>query len=416
MTLLKKVLKENDINIKSVMKMDFIKDIKNNKGEPFIVGGSIRDEFLGKDSKDIDLIVRSIELNKLINILQKHGKVDLVGKSFGVIKFLPYGYNLKEPIDIALPRTERKLTELEKDALEKKTGKRPKGYQAFTAESNHNLKIKQDLLRRDFTINTIAKDYEGNLYDPFNGKKDLDNKIIRMVSPKSFSDDPLRILRAIQFSSRFNFKIEKNTWLEIKKNANKINEISGERILIELEKIIKKGDPLKGFKLLIDSGVYSVIFFNNFSGDINLVKKSKTLSEFIYSIIQNSTKNISNFYLKKLKGDINIANEIKCLELAWDNRALNSPFSRMLAFDMYKISKQSFNLKLYPNNILKAINDLKNKYPKTLKELEINGNDLISLGHSGQRVGILLNDILMQIYSDNLENTKSNILKYLSKI
>ena len=69
MTLLKKILKENDINIKSIMKMDFIKDIKNNKGEPFIVGGSIRDEFLGKDSKDIDLIIRNIELNKLINIL-----------------------------------------------------------------------------------------------------------------------------------------------------------------------------------------------------------------------------------------------------------------------------------------------------------------------------------------------------------
>jgi len=417
MSILKKILRES-LDFDSIFKMPFISVIKKNGGEVVIVGGSVRDKFLGKDSKDIDLLCRGIDMNKLISILEKYGRTDLVGKSFGVIKFIPDGYDLDEPIDIALPRTERPLTDFEKDEAEKKTGKRPKGYQAFTTDSDHNLSIKDDLLRRDFTINASTVTSDGDLYDPFNGKEDLDNKIIRMVSPQSFSDDPLRILRGIQFASRFGFKIEKNTWEEMKKNASKIRDISGERILIELEKIIKKGDPMIGFKLLMDSGVYDVIFgthFTKFIGDVSLIKKSKTLSEFIYSIVQDSVKDISKIHIERLRGTIDTAREIDCLELAWNNKNTSILNSRLTAYKIYKTTVKGFNLQLYPSNISKAINDLKSKYPKSMSELEINGNDLMELGLRGKEIAEAFNNIFIEIYSDKLKNKKIDIINYLKK-
>lgn len=415
MSILKKILRES-LDFDSIFKMPFISVIKKNGGEVVIVGGSVRDKFLGKDSKDIDLLVRGLDIDKLISILEKYGRTDLVGKSFGVIKFIPDGYDLDEPIDIALPRTERPMNDAEKEEYKQKNGKEPNAYQSFTTDSDHNLSIKDDLLRRDFTINATTVTSDGELYDPFGGKKDLDNKIIRMVSPQSFSDDPLRILRGIQFASRFGFKIEKNTWEEMKKNASKIKGISGERILIELEKIIKKGDPMIGFKLLMDSGVYDVIFgthFTKFIGNVSLIPKSKTLSEFIYSIIQDSVKDISKIHTQRLKGTIDTAKEISALELAWENKNVSELNSRLIAFKLYKIIPSSFDLKLYPTNILKAISDLKSKYPKSVSDLQVDGSDLMELGLRGKEIAEAFNNILIQIYSDKLKNKKSDLINYL---
>src|SRR5690606_8675300 len=145
-------------------------------------------------------------------------------------KFKPHGS--VEDIDIAIPRTERATGE--------------GGHKGFEVSSDHNLPIEKDLERRDFTINAIAKDINGNVIDPFGGQRDLKEKIIRVVNPQAFSDDPLRMLRAVQFAARFGFPIEPKTEQLIKANAHRIREIAAERILIELEKIVKKGDVLYG--------------------------------------------------------------------------------------------------------------------------------------------------------------------------
>lgn len=386
--------------INTIKEKNFIQEILKNFGEVYLVGGLPRDLMLGIENKDIDLIVRKIPVDKLIEILEPFGKVDFVGKSFGVIKFLD---NIdKLDYDIALPRTEKMNGE--------------GGYRGFDIMSDENLPIEKDLERRDATINSIAIDINGNIIDPFNGLKDIENKILKATSIHSFYEDPLRVLRIIQFASRFGFKIEKNTWEEMKKNASKIKGISGERILIELEKIIKKGDPMIGFKLLMDSGVYDVIFgthFTKFVGDVSLINKSKTLSEFIYSIIQDSVKDISKIHTQRLKGTIDVGKEISALELAWENKNVSDLNSRLIAFKLYKIIPSSFDLKLYPTNILKAISDLKSKYPKSVSDLQVDGSDLMELGLRGKEIAEAFNNILIQIYSDKLKNKKSDLINYL---
>jgi len=213
----------NENEIMSLNDLPFKQEIEGLGAKIYSVGGAVRDEFLGKESKDLDILITGIPMDNLEQLLSKYGRVDAVGKSFGVIKFKPKGST--EDIDIAIPRTEVP------------TG--AGGHKGFDVKSDHTLPIEDDLKRRDLTINAIAKDSEGNIIDPFGGVEDLKNKIIRAVDPNAFNDDPLRMLRAVQFSARFGFTIEPNTMEMIKQTADKVKTISPERVIIEFEKIVK---------------------------------------------------------------------------------------------------------------------------------------------------------------------------------
>ena len=419
MSLKRKIISES-INWEAVLKMPFVDAIKKAAGQVYVVGGSVRDHYLGKDSKDVDLLVRNLPLDQIEDILKKFGRVDIVGKSFGVIKFVPNDVDLDEPIDIAVPRTERPMTEKEKDAVEKSTGERPKGYQAFVTDSNHTLEINKDLERRDFTINAITKDAMGKLYDPFNGMHDLKRKIIRMVSPHSFIDDPLRMLRAVQFAARFGFKIEDNTFKAIVTNAHKIKEISPERILIELEKIISKGNPFQGFDILQKTGLYKNIFGFDFKGDPSMVTDSKRLSEFLFAITQRdsyeSPDTLHSLLLKKLKVENDTAAEIYCLELAWHKpKSRNRYESRVLGALMFKQTPNCFKLTMLPQDIIKTFGEFNKGLPKQIKELAIDGNELMALGFKGKDIGEKQKLIMSMIYHDKLKNNKEAILQYLKE-
>ena len=182
--------------------------------EFYLVGGMVRDTILKHPtSKDYDFIARGVEMKKLVAVLQKMGRVDFVGRNFGVIKFTPTGSTLREPIDIALPRTE----------LPVGTG----GYRDVEAKSDHTLPIEEDLSRRDLTINAIAWNMGANqLVDPFNGQEDLRNKKIRCVGrPEDrFQEDYSRMLRAIRFACRLDFEIEPQTKLAIMNLMPHIND------------------------------------------------------------------------------------------------------------------------------------------------------------------------------------------------
>ena len=108
------------------------------KGEVFLVGGLVRDHFLKKESKDIDLLVCGIPVSKIKKMLSPFGKVDEVGESFGVIKFTPKDWEFDEPIDIAIPRTETKVGD---------------GHKGFEVKASSNIPLEIDLMRRDFTTN-----------------------------------------------------------------------------------------------------------------------------------------------------------------------------------------------------------------------------------------------------------------------
>lgn len=227
------------------------------EGEVYLVGGAVRDAAIGQmKQKDYDFVVRNVAVENLERFLEKRGEVVLVGKTFGVYKFVPTGFKLEEPIDIALPRTEHSFGE-------------GGGYRDFKVQSDPKMPIEKDLSRRDFTINAMAWDLKnGKLVDPFGGFPDLEAKIIRAVGePKErFREDYSRMLRALRFAAQFNFKIEEKTFEVIKEMIKHINDerqrghkkervVPYETIAKELLKAFWH-NPVRAFDLYEQSGAF----------------------------------------------------------------------------------------------------------------------------------------------------------------
>lgn len=176
----------------------------------YLVGGPVRDLFRDAPVHDVDIVVTKTPLRTLERTLRKHGRVNLVGKRFGVLKFAPRGQ--KETIDVALPRT---------DHYDQLTGK----YRDVRTQSDPQLSIAEDLSRRDFTINAMAVNlHTGELVDPFDGQIDLKRKRIRAVGNPAhrFREDESRVLRALRFATLLDGTIEPRTWAAIKRFVPKL--------------------------------------------------------------------------------------------------------------------------------------------------------------------------------------------------
>jgi len=382
----------------------FIKSIINDlNGECYAIGGVVRDLILNKPNKDIDLIVRNVSIDVLVAKLQKFGKVDVVGKSFGVIKFVDRD---GVDYDIALPRTETKND----------SG----GYRGFDVQSDQNLPIEDDLSRRDAKFNAMAININtGKFIDPLGGLEDIEKKQISAANATAFSEDPLRMLRIIGFASRFGFTIEPQTMQMIKDNATRIKEIPPERILTEFDKIVKKGNKRLGAQLLKDSGLFQQIF--GFDIKQSVIDRSpfedvRTMGEFIF-LLTRHLSNPAEFYKNNLKGDINTYKEIKALQMAYDSgEATNLIEARSVAHNMYVTFPQSLQSQILPRIIEIAAQELlSGKYPKIIGELSVNGNDLMKLGYNGKEIGNTLKMILLKIYSGKLKNNRKDILDSISK-
>ncbi len=214
------------------------------QGRIYEVGGAVRDRFLKRDRdiKDRDYLVTGLPYDDLSRLLRRFGQVNMVGKSFGVIKFTPFHDDEPITFDISLPRKEYS------------TGQ---GHRDFHVAFDPNLPVEVDLKRRDFTINAMAVALDDNrLVDPLSGMADLENKLIRMVTENSFVEDPLRMLRAVQFAARFEFEIEEKTYAAMKEHAALLATISPERIQEELNKLlVKAARPSIGFHLMQKTGL-----------------------------------------------------------------------------------------------------------------------------------------------------------------
>ncbi len=237
--------------------LSFVKELLTtfSDGEIYLVGGAVRDAALGQmKQKDYDFVVRNVAVENLEKFLEKRGDVVLVGKTFGVYKFMPHGFKLEEPIDIALPRTEHSFGE-------------GGGYRDFKVQSDPKMQIEKDLERRDFTINAMAWDLKnGKLIDPFSGMTDLEAKVIRAVGePKErFREDYSRMLRALRFAAQFDFEIEEKTFGVLKEMMKHINDerqrghkkervVPHETIAKELLKAFWH-NPIRAFDLYDESG------------------------------------------------------------------------------------------------------------------------------------------------------------------
>lgn len=387
---------ELDIN-----KLPFGKLISAAGGKMYSVGGAVRDSFLGKESKDLDLLITGLSLDQLEAMLSDFGKVvpqEVGGKVAMLLLKMPG----VDDIDVAIPRVEVKKGD---------------GYKGFDIKPDHTLPIEDDLLRRDFTINAIARDVDGNIIDPFNGREDLESKTIKMVSSKSFKEDPLRMLRAVQFASRFDFRIEMETFKAIVENADSIQEITPERVMLEFGKIVTKGDKKLGLEYLVLTGLYKSLFGETFKGDSELMEKADDMADFIFVMLKDNFPNPQDVFKEKLKGDAKGSKKIEAIKLAVDQNSLDKVKNRHTVNKMNKMSSSSLDSKLLPKEIQEAVDEMKRgEFPISLKEVAISGEDLLKIGISGPKIGQIFSKILQAIYGEEIPNEMEGIFDYIEDI
>ena len=260
--------------------------VTKNGQECFVIGGYVRDFLLERDSKDIDIVVLGSGIELAKEVAAKIGKRTRVSvfKNFGtaMLKYKDY------EIEFVGARKESYRKNSRNPVVEDGT-------------------LEDDQKRRDFTINALAlslnKDTYGMLIDPFGGLSDLNNKIIRtpLDPDKTYSDDPLRILRAIRLASQLKFNIEKDSLAAIYNNRSRISIISQERITDELNKIILSPNPYKAFVLLEKTGILALIFpeLDDMKGVEN--KDGRTYKDiFLHSIkvLDNISRKTDNLWLR----------------------------------------------------------------------------------------------------------------------
>jgi tRNA nucleotidyltransferase/poly(A) polymerase len=223
--------------------------------DAYVVGGAVRDELLGTGSKDADFLVPGVDTEELRRRLAVHGRVeDLVvaGRLVGV---------RLHPEDKSVRSLARAGIEFAPPRKEVSTGP---GRHDFEIAADASLSVEDDMRRRDFTVNAIAKRLSsGELVDPLDGQADLRKRVLRTVSPTSFAEDPLRLVRALRFVSQLDFDLDDATLRQMRDEAAAIELVSAERIggglaadgMGELSKLLLGAQPAKALRIARDTGV-----------------------------------------------------------------------------------------------------------------------------------------------------------------
>ena len=224
------------------------KKINDNGGNLYLVGGAVRDEIIGLNIHDEDYSVTGISFEEFKNLFPC---ANIRGNDFPV-----FSMDNKE---FAIARRERKIGI---------------GHNDFYIKTDKKITIEEDLERRDITINAIAKEVlTGKIIDPFGGKSDIENHIIRAVS-NHFSEDPLRVYRTARFASQLDFKVEENTIKMMKTLKNELLSLSVERVYNEFRKAILTNKPSLFFDVLREAGVLDIHFIEiyNLIGALQPIK------------------------------------------------------------------------------------------------------------------------------------------------
>lgn len=264
-----------------------ISDVVNEQNlEAYVIGGFVRDQFLHRESKDIDIVVvgSGIELAERV--------ADKLGPTVKVSVFKNFGTAMV------------KLKDLELEFV----GARKESYRIDSRKPIvENGTLEDDQKRRDFTINALAlslkKENFGELVDPFNGVEDIKHKTIRtpLDPDTTFSDDPLRMIRAIRFATQLGFDIDSATLESIARNRDRIEIVSKERINDEMNKIILSPKPSVGFLLFDQTGLLEIIFpqLHNLKG-VDIVNNRAHKDNFLHTlkVLDNIAKTTDNLWLR----------------------------------------------------------------------------------------------------------------------
>jgi tRNA nucleotidyltransferase (CCA-adding enzyme) len=257
--------------------------------DAYLVGGAVRDELLGLQSKDADFLVAGVDLPTLRGALEAHGRVeDLVvaGKSVG-LRLFPRDRDIREHvragIEFAPPRRERS------------TGP---GRHDFEIVVDPSASVEDDLARRDFTINAMARHLEhGELVDPFGGQEDLARRVLRTVSPVSFAEDPLRLVRGLRFVSQLGLSPDEETIRQMREASRSVALVSGERIggglaadgMGELSRLLLGPQPRRALELARDTGVLAELL-PEFARAIGFDQESRyhdlSVDDHIFAVVQ----------------------------------------------------------------------------------------------------------------------------------
>jgi len=369
-----------DVKINNKNAIDILNTISHTGDElklsVYLIGGPVRDILFGKKSVDIDILINAkADLMKFIICFIKKTKIkNYEIKNYPEFKTATVKFNNTNHIDFALTRKE----------IYPYSGCLP-----VVKYGN----FKQDISRRDFTINTLAvclnKKYFGELIDLFNGLKDIKEKRLMVLHKKSFQDDPTRLFRAIRFIVRYNLKFDKQTFVlfrEAIKN-NYLNNISKERLKNEFILILKE---------------------ENFSKNLQLIKKYGIIN-FIHPELKNINMNFDIIYNKSYEL------KLALLLYKFDIKKIKTILSN-LNFDRYTISKIC-DLKKYLSgykikNLPEWTQDFLNIINFKQKSIIITGKDLIKFG---LKPGYLFNKIINDVNTNFNLNTYDKIFKYIKE-
>ena len=415
--------------------------------EAYIVGGCVRDFLLNRTPSDFDITTNATPL-----------QVEEIFKDFHVIETgLQHG-----TVTVVVEGVTVEITTYRIDGLYS-DGRHPDNVQ-------YTSKLKDDLSRRDFTINAMAYNHKVGIVDKFNGINDLKNGLITCVGEpqKRFSEDALRIMRAIRFSSQLNFSIEENTSNKVHELKDTLNKVSVERIAVELNKLIMGDKPheiLTSYSDVISTiipEIKSCIGFNQHSR-----YHKYDVWEHMAVSVQNSPKNLNirlamllhdigkpktftldingngHFYkhayvgaeisekiLKNLKYDNATIKRVTTLIYHHDDEFHNvydikksiSKLGKEVFFELISVqqadalSKHDFCSKHVQEleEIKTIAQDLISKNEcLSLKDLSVNGNDLKSIGIQGKNIGDTLNILLDNVLKDTLKNDKTSLIDYV---
>jgi tRNA nucleotidyltransferase (CCA-adding enzyme) len=257
--------------------------------DAYVVGGAVRDELLGRDSKDADFLVAGVDAESLRRALEPHGRVENLvvnGRSVG-LRLYPRNREIRAlaPAGIEFAPPRREIS----------TGP---GRHDFDIVVDPSAPVEDDLHRRDFTINAMARHVaDGELLDPFGGRGDLEQRVLRAVSRHSMAEDPLRVVRGLRFVSQLGLAPDEDTLRQMREEAASVALVSGERVggglaadgMGELSKLLLGAEPRRALQLARDTGVL-VELLPEFARAVGYDQESRyhdlTVDEHTFAVVQ----------------------------------------------------------------------------------------------------------------------------------
>jgi tRNA nucleotidyltransferase (CCA-adding enzyme) len=421
--------------------------------DAYLVGGAVRDELLGIESKDADFVVPRVDYAGLRAALEPHGRVEefeVAGRQVGA-RLHPRDPKLRQlapaGLEFAPPRAERS------------TGP---GRHDFEIVAEPGLSIEDDMERRDFTVNAMARRLDtGELVDPFGGQADLDQGVLRTVRPRSFAEDPLRLVRGLRFVSQLGLTPEEATLQQMSDEASSVSLVSGERLGDELAKLLAGKQPARALRLARDTKVL-IALLPELADTIGFEQDSDRqhlpLDEHIFAVVQAAADanasipvrlaallhdagkpgadgdhaergaRLAATALRRLRFPTRLRTHVTRLVAAhaFPLENVDEVFARRflrehgeeLALDLVSHKEADLRGKQVPPKELAAVAKLRTlleqerTQPHRLEDLAVDGGDLIELGYSeGPELGRALEALLDAVIEDPSLNSREALLE-----